>query len=442
MTTRLSRGLNRLAGVVFPERRLFLRSDRSTRYARITPLAQVGGLVTVCAVVGWTAFATGQYFERTVTDATLRFGAEARTGARTDRLAAQQAERDTLVRRREAAEERARTATRALRGMQHRLADTTGALDAARTEVKVLRDQLAELSRARRVAENSAAGAVAALAEAQHRLDLTRAQDEGTEAAMASVNEAIRNVISERDAAAQQAAELDARVSGLMEQVDQWEDRQEKLLSRLEEAAQTSLGDLTALFERADLDLERILVETREQYSGSGGPFLPVTEAAAGADPDLRVAALVNDLERVNLLRIAADRAPFGIPAPGSRLTSSYGKRRDPINGGWAMHEGIDYAGPRGSALHATGEGVVTRVGWYGGYGRVVFIKHAFGFETRYAHLKRSLVQVGQRVGRGDKIAEMGSSGRSTGSHVHYEVRMNDRPINPTKFIEAARDVL
>jgi len=106
------------------------------------------------------------------------------------------------------------------------------------------------------------------------------------------------------------------------------------------------------------------------------------------------------------------------------------------------MHEGVDYAAPIGSPILAAGEGVVKRVGWMGGYGRVVVIRHAFGFETRYAHLRRSLVKVGQRVERGDRIAQMGSSGRSTGSHVHYEVRLNGRPVDPGRFIEAARNVL
>jgi murein DD-endopeptidase MepM/ murein hydrolase activator NlpD len=92
--------------------------------------------------------------------------------------------------------------------------------------------------------------------------------------------------------------------------------------------------------------------------------------------------------------------------------------------------------------IYATADGIVTLAGRQGGYGRVVKIRHAFGFETVYAHLNRARVKVGQRVGRGDRIGDMGSSGRSTGNHVHYEIRIDTKPVNPVKFIEAARDVL
>ena len=151
---------------------------------------------------------------------------------------------------------------------------------------------------------------------------------------------------------------------------------------------------------------------------------------------DTRVAALMDDLETVNLMRFAADRLPFGEPVFGGRRTSGFGLRRG------RMHGGLDIAGPRGTAIHSTADGVVTFSGRQRGYGIVVKIRHAFGFETVYAHLSRANVKVGQHVSRGDRIADMGSTGRSTGSHLHYEIRIDQQPVNPIKFIEAARDVL
>jgi murein DD-endopeptidase MepM/ murein hydrolase activator NlpD len=106
------------------------------------------------------------------------------------------------------------------------------------------------------------------------------------------------------------------------------------------------------------------------------------------------------------------------------------------------MHSGLDIAAPRGTPIYATADGVVTISGRQGGYGRMVKIRHAFGFETVYAHLSRTRVKVGQRIGSGDRIGDMGSTGRSTGNHVHYEIRIDNKPVNPVKFIEAARDVL
>jgi murein DD-endopeptidase MepM/ murein hydrolase activator NlpD len=105
------------------------------------------------------------------------------------------------------------------------------------------------------------------------------------------------------------------------------------------------------------------------------------------------------------------------------------------------MHHGVDFAAPKGTLIYSTGDGIVTHAGWKGGYGLLVTIKHAFGFQTRYAHNSRIYVKVGKRVSRGDKISAMGSTGRSTGTHLHYEVRRNNKPLNPTTFIKAGRNV-
>lgn len=443
MGQRLARGLNRIVGLVFPERRLFLRCARCTRYARLTPLSQLGLGVALAGLVAWSGYAGYAHVVRLATEAGAQRTAVARAGAADARIATLEAERARLIAERDAADRRAEHARTLLRRSQDQLLESTEALSAARTELDGLRTRLATLSTARRRAEASAAAAVSALAGAQERLAGARADGRAEDEAMAAVNSAITRVIAERDRAAEATEALDARVAALETELADWRARRDRVFARLEEAARLSLDGLESLFDRAELDVDRILDETRREFSGSGGPFVPAEKpAAASGEGEMRLAALMSDLERVNLMRLAADRLPFAHPSPGARLTSNYGRRRDPINGGWAMHEGIDYAAPYGSQIRATAGGVVKRTGWMGGYGRVIIIEHAFGFETRYAHLKRSLVKVGQRVERGETIAEMGSSGRSTGSHIHYEVRLNDRPVDPGKFIEAARDVL
>ena len=438
----LARGLNRIVGILLPERRLFLRCGSCTRYARLTPLRQLGLAAAVAGVCTWAGYAAYDAVSLRAAEAVAARAQETRAVALDRRLAALEAERARLVAERDAAEARADGATDLLRRAQARLLDATGALSAARNEVAGLRDRLGALSAARRKAEESAAAAVSALAEAQKHHARARAEGLAEEEAMAAVNTAITRVIEQRDRAAREAETLDARVARLEAELSAWQARRDRVFDRLETAARVSLDGLEGLFDDADLDVDRILEEARRGFSGTGGPFMPVDAAAADAAPDMRLAALMSDLERVNLMRIAAARLPFGHPASGARLTSDYGRRRDPFRGAWSMHEGVDYAAPLGTPIRATAEGVVERVGWMGGYGRVVIIRHAFGFETRYAHLRRSFVKVGQRVGRGERIAEMGSSGRSTGSHIHYEVRLNDRPVDPGKFIKAARDVL
>jgi murein DD-endopeptidase MepM/ murein hydrolase activator NlpD len=260
---------------------------------------------------------------------------------------------------------------------------------------------------------------------------------------LADVSGAIDAVIAERDVAREIADELGARLDTAKARLADWRQREEELLSRIEEAARTSLAGMSELFERAELDLDSILAETRRDFTGRGGPFRPLAVApVAGPEEEPRIAALLDDLERVQLMRLAAERLPFTAPVTGVRLTSGFGKRRDPFSKRWAMHEGLDYAGPVGTPIRAAAAGRVVHAGWMGGYGKVVTIRHAFGYETRYAHLSRIDVTRGERVAAGDRIGSMGSTGRSTGSHLHYEVRANDRPVNPAKFIEAARNVL
>jgi murein DD-endopeptidase MepM/ murein hydrolase activator NlpD len=141
-------------------------------------------------------------------------------------------------------------------------------------------------------------------------------------------------------------------------------------------------------------------------------------------------------LDKLNIYRIAAEKAPFSMPLKGSfRFTSGYGPR-------WGqMHRGTDFAAKSGTPIYATGDGVVSRAEWGGGYGRVVYIKHAFGIETRYAHMAKIRVKKGQRVSRGQRIGDMGNSGKSTGTHLHYEVRVNGKDVNPMIYIKAGRDV-
>ncbi len=128
---------------------------------------------------------------------------------------------------------------------------------------------------------------------------------------------------------------------------------------------------------------------------------------------------------------------PSTQPVKGSALTSGYGVRSDPFRGRAAMHAGIDLAGPLGTPIYATADGYVGRAEWAGGYGNLIELNHGRGIQTRYGHLTRSTVRSGQAIKRGQLIGYMGSTGRSTGSHLHYEVRIDGKAVNPIPFMEA-----
>jgi len=166
-----------------------------------------------------------------------------------------------------------------------------------------------------------------------------------------------------------------------------------------------------------------------------GGPF-EAAKAEAG-DPQFR--ALFLTWKRLEQADEGAMSVPSIKPVDDLRLTSHFGVRSDPFRGTAAMHAGIDIPGPVGTPIYATADGIVGRAGWVGGYGNLVELEHGKGLQTRYGHLSKVLVAPGARVKRGDVIALMGSTGRSTGSHLHYEVRMDGRAVDPTPYLDTER---
>lgn len=180
------------------------------------------------------------------------------------------------------------------------------------------------------------------------------------------------------------------------------------------------------------------ILAQRSATGGRGGPYLPLAREPAG-DPALqRLAAVLDRLDRMERSLLAL---PSDVPTVPVILNSTYGHRRDPFTGARAMHAGIDFDGVHNQAILAAADGVVISAGWQGGYGRAVDIRHSGGLTTRYGHLARIDVRPGQHVTRGSRIGGMGSTGRSTGTHLHFEVRFNGQPVNPRPFLEAASDV-
>ncbi len=146
-------------------------------------------------------------------------------------------------------------------------------------------------------------------------------------------------------------------------------------------------------------------------------------------------------MQRLVALQAALGSMPLTAPVDSFWISSHFGKRKDPYNGRWAMHEGIDLAATAGSRVVATAPGKVVFAGTKSGYGRLVEIDHGFGLRTRYAHLRSIRVETGQRVEHRQTVGTLGSSGRSTGPHVHYEVLVEGEPMDPDDFLEAGKHV-
>lgn len=248
-----------------------------------------------------------------------------------------------------------------------------------------------------------------------------------------------------------------SRLAEQQEAVDQIRrnarDEVDALTARLAEL-QSRVTRLDALGRKL-IDVSRIDAEEFDFDStpGVGGPAPDDDETLEGYDV-AEVSQAIDRLERrlknrehqlVVLEEVLAGREFEAVTTPAGRpilkgwLSSPFGYREDPFTGKRAWHAGIDFAGAEGSAVVAVAGGVVTHAGKRWGYGHLVEITHGNGYVTRYAHNAELLVEEGQVVRPGDRVAKMGSSGRSTGPHVHLEVLKDGKPVNPWKFVQAER---
>lgn len=215
------------------------------------------------------------------------------------------------------------------------------------------------------------------------------------------------------------------------------EARQRRFAALLTRAVQHRADKTAAAIRSFGLNPDAL---ARSAARAQGGPFVP-WHGQDDAMPG-EFERLASALSRMEFLESSLMTIPSGRPTAAPMLSSSYGYRRDPFNGRAAFHAGLDFPGRHGQPILAAAAGRVSFVGQRSGYGNVVEVDHGNGLMTRYAHLSGFDARVGQRVSRGDRIARMGSTGRSTGDHLHFEVRLAGQPINPLRFLEARQDVV
>jgi len=210
-----------------------------------------------------------------------------------------------------------------------------------------------------------------------------------------------------------------------------------KAVQQVADAAGARISETESRLSRLGLDARRLLNETRRS-PGQGGPFIPFH---GNSDSDGTIGAMITKVQHWVGVKAALQRLPLAEPIHGAYdFNSGFGTRNDPLNNRTGIHEGIDLGAAIGTPVYATGDGVVLETGVKARYGLTIDIDHGNGLSTRYAHLSRIKVQPGQKVTRATIIGLVGNTGRSTGSHLHYEVRLNDAPRDPLKFISAGRD--
>lgn len=445
MLTRLAYRINLSLEPWFPEQRLFLKSDATTRFVRLRPLTQAISAAVGMLALGWTIFATAILLMDFINAGSSRDQVQRQTALFEQRLNALSDDRDLRVAEAAGAQQRFNVALAQVSAMQERLLATETSLREVQTGIDVIQNTLRRTIRERDMARAEATQAKAALTQqaTSTHTDLGQARDIAT--TLDIMAGALTDTAHDRDTEAADVAAEQARTAAVAQQKAQLEARNNVIFGKLEEALTVSVQPLDKMFKAAGLNPDDLISAVKSGYSGQGGPLSPIslsTMGLSGSPDETRANAILQGLDTLNLYRIAAFKVPLGLPLKNRfRLTSSYGGRNDPINGSSRIHEGQDLAGDYGSPIYSTADGTVTFAGWENGYGRLIKVQHAFGIETRYGHLSQIEVNVGQKVSRGEKIGDMGNSGRSTGTHLHYEVRLSGNAVNPMTFIRAAKDV-
>lgn len=437
MRSRLAIKMHALLERHFPERRLFLRSDSDTRFIRLRPETQAIAFIGATAILSWTVIATAVLLMDSIGSGNFREQARRDQITYQQRLNALSGERDRRAAEASAAQDRFNSALRQISTMQSELLESEARRRELETGIDVIQSTLRNTMRERedlndRLADIEAQieGGASALASAQN------AESNGAIDMLAA---ALAETAQERDQVVADARDALVRAEEMAAEIRRMEEKNDRIFRQLEEAMTVSVKPLDKMFEKAGMNPDSILSQVRKGYSGQGGPLTPLSFSTRGEEPSQdtkRANTILSQMDRLNLYRIAAQKAPFASPLKDNfRFTSGFGYR-------WGrLHAGTDFAAPHGTPIYSTADGVVVHAGWSSGYGRLIKIQHQFGIETRYAHLSKIRVKVGQRVSRGDRIGDMGNTGRSTGTHLHYEVRVGGQPVNPMIYIKAANDV-
>ena len=416
----------------FPERRVFLRSDSDTRFIRLRPSTQIIAYVGAASIVTWSIVATSILLMDSIGSGNFRDQAKRDQSAYERRLNELSSERDARAAEALAAQERFNAALSQISVMQSELLSSETRRRELETGIDVIQTTLRKTMKDREAAREQ----VAQLSDGGAGVAANSASDD---AALNFLTAALESTAQERDKVVEDAQDALLQAEEMKFDIQVMADKNDQIFRQLEEAMTVSVKPLDKMFRAAGMNTDRILNEVRKGYSGQGGPLMPLsfsTRGSAETPETNRANNILKDMDRLNLYRIAAQKAPFAKPVKSaSRLTSGFGYR-------WGrMHKGTDFAAPHGTPIYSTADGVVIHAGWLSGYGKLVKIQHQFGIETRYAHLSKFRVKVGQRVSRGQRIGDMGNTGRSTGTHLHYEVRVGGKAVNPMIYIKAANDV-
>jgi len=416
----------------FPSRQLLLKTGSDTKFFTLSSSTQAIIIFAVFIFVGWSLFSSLIF-----TFKALNLGVNKEYFARSnvnyeDRIEQISDERYLYFQRVKDAEAKLRDALEAIEDFQVEITKAQIREEELQSGILILQRLIKQTK------NNNFIG----LEEQKNRLNnVTGLQKENTTDTLPRISilmSLLEETVKERDDIKAKLAKALEKVDQLSYEADLSQQNNEQIFRQIEEALVISVKPLEKMFKSVGLDLNGLLNVIRNTYSGYGGPNLPISKLPIDSltNNEKLAAKMVDQILELGAWRIAVQKIPFAHPLNETfQYTSGFGPR-------WGtMHYGTDMAAKHGSAILATADGVINFAGWEKGYGKLIKIKHDFGYETRYAHLSKINVSVGQRISQGDRIGKMGNTGRSTGTHLHYEIRRNGKPINPMKYIRARQNV-
>jgi len=419
-------------GTYFPKRQILVKTETDTKFINLNSSTQTILIFAVFILAGWSIFSSFFFMFNTLT-----FGAREQQLTKTNinyenpvtQISGAYNDYHEKVRH---AEDKLEDALETIEYFQHEMTKA----QLRENELQVGMVSLQELKKQPKnknlvgANKQSEPFAYSVFAQRNNTTDVTYQ--------IAVIMPLLEEMIKERDDTKTELVKAFKKIDQLSYELDLSRQNNEQLFRQIEEALIVSVKPLEKMFKSVGLDLDNILNIIRSSYSGYGGPNLPIAnilEESLTKDEQL-ASRMIEQIFELGTLRVALQKLPFAHPLNETfQYTSGFGPR-------WGtMHYGTDMAARHGSPIIATADGIIHFAGWEKGYGKLVKIKHDFGYETRYAHLSKIGVKVGQTISQGTQIGKMGNTGRSTGTHLHYEIRRNGKPINPMKYIRAKQNV-
>ena len=422
---------------LFAERQFLLRSGEKIRYLALPGWLQVAGLVTGLTLILGIGGLAGAYHN--LHKAIHR--KEAEISIASNRAAALASLHDALAQ----ADEQYGQISEQFDDMKQQLdAANTGndtlraAIEAAEARVVALDKTRLALEQRLHGDEQALAGKSGNLSQLSKQLADSRSELRDAEQARTTLQKKLQDLQADSENANSRTSQLKDSLAQRETQMRQIAVERDRLRTQLDEQSVAAklpapggyLGQIERLIASTGLDLDRMLGRLDSGSAGQGGPYVAFDPRRAATDK-----------EREAALQGLVQSLPLAAPLEHYQLESGFGQRADPINHRNAFHAGVDLAAAYRSPVLSTAPGTVSFTGVKDDYGRVVEITHAHGIVTRYAHLHRILVAPGQKVKAHQVIAELGSSGRSTGPHLHYEVLVDGVALDPAKFMEAGKTV-